>query len=273
MRKAVRPLGDRGFARSSGRDERGNVAEELYFAVDDGPCGAAFPAGGRVRQAETASRRFFGAADEPVLCDGGYASRAMAYDEQGNRTEDRYFGTDGKPTLHRDGYARVAARYDERGNGSRRPSSMRATHRPSTPRASLARPRNTTAGARNEVAYFGPEDKPAVHQDGCARQQRYDERRTPRRDDRRGTDGQPAFRREGYAIERRTYDEQGNPAKRPISTPPNARPSRPAASPESERRGTRPETTSRRPGSGSMGRTTTRKDARRPTGSSTIVDW
>ena len=85
----------------------------------------------------------------------------------------------------------------------------------------------------------------------------------------RGTDGQPAFRREGYAIERRTYDERGNPAETAYLDAAE----RPALSSGGfagirtswDEAGNDVETT----WLGVDGaRTTTRKDARRPTGSS-----
>ena len=65
---------------------------------------------------------------------------AARYDERGNRIEATFFDASDAPALNAQGFA-------PHDRGVRRP------------------------GARNEVAYFGPEDKPAVHQDGCAAQQ------------------------------------------------------------------------------------------------------
>ena len=203
-----------GYARWTARyDDRGHRVEQSYSGVDDAPClhrdGYARWTAKHDGEGHIVEVAYFGVDGTLAIHRDGVASWQSRYDERGNLLESRYYGVDGALVLNRYGYARRVWRHDERGNLAEIDyygvdEALRVT----LDGHAVLRAKYDDRGRRVEQTYWDVAGHPARDgRDGAyGLRMRYDDVGRVVERVLLGESGGAAETRDGYSLERITYD-------------------------------------------------------------------
>lgn len=153
---------------------------------------------------------YYDANENPIARVSGYATRRRAYDDTGNIVREKYYDVSGAPTFSSSGYAGREIRYDTDGNIVWQ-AYLGVDGQPMVPNDFAILHRVYEAGNIAEESYYDINELPILRKNGYALLRRtYDENGFVKTEKYFDLSDSPTLSSNGYAGRERRYDADGN---------------------------------------------------------------